>query len=120
MIVEDEHLIALSIAGLLEKNGYHVTGMHSKGEDVLSALEGSPIPDLFLIDVTLSGELNGIQTVRHIQDRLSTPVLFITGNESEKMDIEMDELNPDGIVYKPYVSTDLLTLIRATIGSSTN
>jgi DNA-binding response OmpR family regulator len=111
-IVEDEGLIALHLTEILENAGYRVADPAYSGEMLLNALEKSKKPNLILMDIGLSGALDGIETARQIRLRYSIPLIFITAYTSESMRVRMLEVAPDGVIIKPFVDTELLDIIR--------
>ena len=116
LVVEDEGLIALHLAELLEKAGYRIVDMVYSGEMVLQALEKSPEPDLIMMDIGLAGSLDGIETARLIRKRFSIPLIFVTAYTSDRTIERMREAAPDGVIIKPFLDTDLLALVRKAIG----
>jgi DNA-binding NarL/FixJ family response regulator len=58
-------------------------------------------PDILLIDVSLSGNVNGIQAAREIRSRLSSPIIFITGYSDKETMREIQDIEPAGWFVKP-------------------
>jgi two-component system, response regulator PdtaR len=115
LVVEDEGLIALHLMELLEKEGYRVTGLAYSGEMVLKSLEKSKKPDLILMDIGLAGSIDGIETARQIRQRYEIPLIFVTAYTSEGTFKRMQEVAPDGVIFKPFLDHDLLALIRKAV-----
>lgn len=111
LVVEDDGLIALYMTELLENNGY-IASTTSSGEMALQALENSPAPDLIMMDIGLSGSLDGIETLRQVRKHHSIPVVFITAYSSPGILERIREVEPDGYIIKPFLDKDLLNLIR--------
>ncbi|NQT24975.1 response regulator [candidate division KSB1 bacterium] len=65
LIVEDDVVIALDIQQKLETVGYHIMDTISSGEATLKYLENSQ-PDLILMDIMLSGKLDGSRQQRRL------------------------------------------------------
>ena len=63
LIVEDELIVALDIQKSIENDGYIVTGHTDNGKKAIQ-LAGDLHPDLVLIDISLEGEIDGIDS-RH-------------------------------------------------------
>src|SRR5262245_3499212 len=78
LIVEDEAPIADLISRCLSRSGYKITATVPSGEEALAEAARQP-PDLALMDVTLAGDLDGIQTAELIHARFDVPVVFLTG-----------------------------------------
>jgi CheY-like chemotaxis protein len=58
----------------LARLGYSVCGMVSSGEDAV-VKAGELKPDLILMDILLSGPMNGIEAARIIKENLSITVI---------------------------------------------
>jgi two-component system, response regulator PdtaR len=120
MVVEDEGLIALHLTEMLEKSGYRITGTCASGERALKAIEQFPCPDLILMDIGLAGAIDGIETARRIKQRFSVPIIFVTAYTSDTTLELMQEISPEGVIFKPFLDTDLLGIIRKAIKSHAN
>jgi CheY-like chemotaxis protein len=113
LVVEDEGLIALHMTEMLEKAGYRVTGPASSGEMVLSKFLIPPMPDLVLMDIALAGKLDGIETARQIRQQFpALRLIFVTAYSPERTLERLQDLEPDGIIVKPFEDTDLLSLMK--------
>ena len=66
LIVEDEPIVAMDIQSSLESLGYQVADAVATGELALECIEKHN-PDLVLMDISLKGSLDGMQTARLIQ-----------------------------------------------------
>ncbi len=77
MIVEDEALIAMFLANLLQDAGYEIVGPFSKVETGVKAAGTEAMIEAALLDVNL-----GRSTVFPVADRLAErniPIVFMTG-----------------------------------------
>jgi CheY-like chemotaxis protein len=79
IIVEDDFILAKVTQLQLVRFGYDVIAIYSSGEQTLQELERVN-PDLILMDIQLSGKLDGIQTVEAIRLQRQIPVIYVTGN----------------------------------------
>ena len=66
LIVEDEAIIALIIEKLLLSLGHEVCGTTASGEEALTQAEALK-PDLVLMDIRLSGEMDGIEAADQVE-----------------------------------------------------
>ena len=82
MIVEDEVIIASDLKVQLEGLGYEVTIAVTTGEEAIKFAESDP-PDLVLMDIILSGKMDGIDTADVIRSQYNIPVVFITAPTSQ-------------------------------------
>ena len=67
-ILEDEPLIAETIKTSLEKEGYEICGMADNVKEAAFDVETLQ-PDLILVDITLDGDLDGIDFVHHLKKK---------------------------------------------------
>lgn len=79
IIVEDDFILAKVTQLQLTRLGYEVLAIYSSGEQTLKTIDHHE-PDLLLMDIQLSGRLDGIQTVETIRKQNNVPVIYVTGN----------------------------------------
>ncbi|PIQ25183.1 response regulator [bacterium (Candidatus Blackallbacteria) CG17_big_fil_post_rev_8_21_14_2_50_48_46] len=79
MIAEDDFIISLFLETVLKEAGYPVLDLLSSGESVLKAIEAQK-PDCVLMDIGLSGKLNGVEVALILRQKYQVPVIFLTGN----------------------------------------
>ena len=77
LIVEDEAVFAMELEELLDQMGYSTTKVVSSGEAALRKIERQP-PDLVLMDIKLSGRIDGIETAEEIHEYLDIPIIYVT------------------------------------------
>lgn len=85
MIVEDNHNLRKALVdGMNALDGVNVISAYPSGEEVLAACL-SATPQAILMDVQLSGELNGIQTAVNIRREFPRlPVVFYSIQDDER------------------------------------
>jgi CheY-like chemotaxis protein len=115
LIVEDEMILALNAKLELEEAGYRVTGIAVSGEDALSMAERER-PDLVLVDITLSGKIDGIDAAKRMIDEFGIPVIYLTGNSDERTLELAKQTNPAGILQKPVEDYRLVSIIKNVLG----
>jgi CheY-like chemotaxis protein len=112
LIVEDEALIALQMAMTLGDAGHEVIGTKATGKDTLAALadaaaRGAPA-DLVLMDITLRGDMDGIETVRRIRElHGDLPVVYVTGQADPSTRARAQATRPAAYVVKPVQPDEL-------------
>lgn len=79
MIVEDDLILNLLYESYLEKLGFHAEGELVYGKTAIEVARQST-PDLILMDISLEGELDGIEAMQEIRKFSDVPVIYITGN----------------------------------------
>jgi two-component system cell cycle sensor histidine kinase/response regulator CckA len=114
LVVEDETLIALDIQDMLDGLGYDVCGLVTSGEQAIrKATEVGP--DLALMDIGLSGQMDGTQAAEQIQSRLGIPVVYLTAR-ADKATLERARLTqPSGYLLKPFGERELHMAIEVAL-----
>lgn len=80
LIVEDDMVLSLVHKTIAEMIGLNVLGSAISGEEAIEKVIKLR-PDLILMDVMLSDDLDGIDAVLQMREQnIDTPVIFITGN----------------------------------------
>jgi PAS domain S-box-containing protein len=112
MIVEDEIVTARSLQMTLKKLGYVVITIMSSGEQAVQKVENGERPDLVLMDISLQGKMDGIDTARIINTRFDIPVIYLTSNVSKLVYDKAKTTNPYGYLTKPFKKDELHTVIE--------
>lgn len=79
LIVEDDLLLSLLEEKLLHKMGYNVVGKVTSGEKAVMEFQKLK-PDFIIMDIALSGKLDGIEATKKIREYAEIPVVFVSGN----------------------------------------
>lgn len=112
LIVEDEQLIGLMLAENVNELGGTVTQVVSNGQAAIRAISSDP-PDAILMDISLDGVMDGIETARMINAKRDIPILFFTGYQDQRLLDRARAVRPVGIIDK----LDTTDNIRAAISS---
>ena len=125
LIAENDFNAALGIKQKVEDLGWEVTSMVSTALEAITRTEFDK-PDIILMDVLLSGALNGIEAAKIISYKNKIPVIYLC-NESNKSLLSINK--PDiqfAVIIKPVTRASLeeaITKIRISYNfqdSSTN
>ena len=111
LVVEDEVIVARTIASQLRQLGYIVTGTASSGK-VAIAKASETQPELILMDIILKGEMDGITTASLISEQLDVPVIFLTAYGDEDTLERAKITQPFGYIVKPFTIKDLRIAIE--------
>jgi two-component system, response regulator PdtaR len=105
LVVEDEPLIRLWVADVLEENGFSVMAAEN-ADAALRVLECRPDVKLVFTDVQMPGSVNGLELAREVHVRWPHVLLVLTSGRERPMRAEI----PDGgrFVTKPYSAEELL------------
>ncbi|HPW97849.1 MAG TPA: response regulator [Flavobacterium sp.] len=110
-ILEDEPLIAETIKTCLEKEGYIICGMADNVKEAIFDVEQMQ-PDLVLVDITLDGDLTGIDFVNFLKKKFDIPFIFLTSLSDSKTLEKVKETEPFGYIVKPFNEKTLKTNIE--------
>ncbi|WP_375492601.1 ATP-binding protein [uncultured Nostoc sp.] len=111
LVVEDEVIVARTIASQLSQLGYIVTGTASSGK-VAIAKASETQPELVLMDIILKGEMDGIATAIQIRQQLDVPVIYLTAYGDEHTLERAKITQPFGYIVKPFTTKDLRIAIE--------
>lgn len=111
MIVEDESIVSKNIDRHLRKMNYDVCALVTTGEEAIEkALELKP--HLVLMDIRLSGELDGVQAAQQIRKSLDIPIIFLTAYTDEETFQRAKITDPYAYILKPFDPSKLHTAIE--------
>lgn len=114
LIVEDEMIIAANISLLLASLGYEVTAIIPRGEEALSNIKQNQ-PDIVLMDISLKGDIDGIETVQVMQKLYDIPVIYLTANADDVNFNRAKTTHPYAFISKPFKKLDLQRAIELTV-----
>ncbi|GEM_PF-3197790 len=114
LIVEDEIIVAFAIEETLNNSHYQVMTSVESGEKAIKYLENEQV-DAVLMDIRLSGNLDGITTAQLIRDRFKIPVVFLTAYSDTKTLSRAKITEPYGYIVKPFKDQDLLCNLEIAI-----
>jgi hypothetical protein len=114
LIVEDEGVIALELAQDLRACGYEVAGTASEGEPALQ-LAAREQPDLALMDISLKGPIDGVETACRMREARDLPVVFLTAYGDPATLERAQQAGPYGYLIKPYRFEELRAVIETAL-----
>ncbi len=116
LVVEDERITVLHIRNILECAGYTIIDTASSGEEALDIITRNK-PDIILMDIMLDGEMDGIDTVGHIAEDYSIPIIYLTANTDIYVKERAMKTHPFGYLPKPIERDAMVNLIKEGLGS---
>jgi PAS domain S-box-containing protein len=111
LIVEDERIVAMDLAGTLTELGYAVAGMAARGEDAIEQAKRLN-PNLILMDVRLAGKMDGIQAAQSIREERDVPVVYLTAHSDNDTLQRAANASASGYLVKPFKSPELRCVIE--------
>jgi CheY-like chemotaxis protein len=100
LIVEDSPTVALLIEGGVKMLGYKVAGRADTGSAAI-AMARALLPDLVLMDISLVGDMDGIEAARAIREAPGTPIVFLTSETDSAILARAKTVEPHGYLLKP-------------------
>ena len=114
LVVDDERMLAETIAFNLEKEGFTVVTAHD-GEAAL-AQSKAHTPDLVVLDLMLP-RISGWEVCRALRQnpeyKLDSPILMLTARGEEADKVLGLELGADDYLVKPFGMRELVARVRA-------
>ncbi len=118
VIAEDDRDIRELIELILQEDGYS-TVASATGRAALDACRETPAPDLVLLDVSMPGELSGLEVCRRIRADETigeVPVMLLTALARES-DIKAGyAAGATDYLVKPFNPTELLRRVEDLLG----
>ena len=110
-IVEDEAIVANDIKETLKSLGYDVKGIAKSGEIALEKIKELK-PDLVLMDIHLSTQMDGVETAGKVHVLYNIPVIYLTAYADKALLDRAKVTEPYGYVIKPYDERELHSVIE--------
>ena len=114
MVVEDEVLIGLMLVRKLRAYGYEVDDVVTTGEESVERA-GRTRPSVVLMDVTLAGQMNGIQAAQKIKDKYGIPIIIFTGYNDRLIHDQLRHIDPVAILAKMDPISDIIAAIETAV-----
>jgi DNA-binding NarL/FixJ family response regulator len=99
---------------MLEENGFPVTGVAATGENAIDMAERDR-PNLILMDVRLSGDMDGIDAAARIQEAWNIPSIFLTGHSDQSLIERASRLHHLGYILKPINERQILAAVEMAV-----
>jgi signal transduction histidine kinase/DNA-binding response OmpR family regulator len=109
LVVEDEFFVATAIKKILSKD--YTTLVVSTGEEAVQQAVKT-CPALILMDIQLSGDMDGIEAADQINAQLDVPLLFLTAYTDNRLLQRAKTTGPYGYLFKPFKSQELLVAVE--------
>jgi two-component system response regulator CssR len=111
--VEDEKDLAEIIRKYLAREGYDAQ-VFNDGETAMQHINDSV--DLWILDIMLSGEINGYDLIKALKEKNSPASVIFTSARDQDLDKIMGlELGSDDYLAKPYSPRELILRVKAVL-----
>jgi CheY-like chemotaxis protein len=110
LVVEDEPIIRMTVASVIEEAGYAVLEA-GDADEAVRLLERRPDIGVVFSDIEMPGSMNGLALVHAVRERWPPVILILASGRVAPLAAEM----PSGTAFlrKPYPEADLLRLLAA-------
>lgn len=116
LVVDDEPKLVRLVREVLTATGFSVLAT-GRGDEAIEmvALEQ---PDLVLLDIVLTGEIEGYEVARRVREFSDVPIIMLTAKARESDVLRGFEAGTDDYITKPFNSKELLARVRAILKRS--
>ena len=101
LLVEDDNLLAKIAETRLRSLGYGLCGRATTAAEAMEIVVNYK-PDLVLMDITIKGDVDGIETADMIKRGFNIPVVYLTSHSDDALLKRAKATRPDGFITKPY------------------
>lgn len=117
LVVEDDPSIATVLEEILTGKDYSVR-VASTPTEALAAIDAQE-PELVLMDINLSSDIDGIETVKRFRaSHEDLPVCFITAFSDDETVNRAEQVGPLAYLVKPFEMADVLTMVNISLASA--
>jgi DNA-binding response OmpR family regulator len=116
LVVEDEPLISSYIAHVLREFAFPVSGCSSSGSEAI-ALADQRKPRLAVVDIQITGAMDGIEVAKTLRDRFGVPTIFLSGVKDGETIERARAVCSSEILRKPFLPSELLDAIENALSS---
>ena len=111
LIVEDEALVASYIEEVLAESGFCVAAVAASGPEALS-LAAESRPSVALVDIRLTGPIDGIELACQLRRRFAVPAIFLTGLIDADTTERARAAEPLGFLPKPFLPSQVFNVLQ--------
>jgi len=116
LVVEDEALVASLITEVLGESGFAVAGIAASGPEALS-LAAETNPALALVDIRLTGPIDGIELACLLREKFGVPAIFLSGLADPDTTERAAAAQPLGFLAKPFVPSRVFAAIERALAA---
>ena len=111
LVVDDERIVAQDIIECLEGMGCEICDTALSGAE---AIEKANVhrPDLVMMDITLQGEMDGVEAATAIRQRYDIPCVFLTAYSDPTILARAKACEPAGYIVKPFDEAGLRSTVE--------
>ena len=111
LVIEDLADLAVGLRDTLTALGYEVPAVLASGEEAVR-VAADLRPDLVIMDIGLSGELDGVDAATRIRADHDVPVIYLTARSSEEILQRAKATEPYAFLLKPFPEQELVSAVE--------
>jgi DNA-binding NarL/FixJ family response regulator len=113
-IVEDQYFVAMDCQQALEEAGFECSGLAANAERAVE-LAARDKPDLVLMDIRLSGAMDGVEAATRIYREQGIRCIFSSAHADPATRRRAEQAHPIGWLQKPYNPDHAVEAIKRAI-----
>jgi two-component SAPR family response regulator len=110
LIVEDQVVTALDIKSIIKNCGITRSKIISKGKKAIEYIDKTP-PTIAFLDIILADDVSGIEVAIKLKTK-NIPFIFISAFATERNYNIAKELNPLGMIRKPFPQRKIIQIVN--------
>lgn len=114
MVVEDNEDAVVLMRMILEEHEFEICGMFGTGEEAVHYVQ-ELAPDLILMDISLAGNIDGIEAAEQIIQLIDVPIIYLSAHADSKTLERAKITGPFGYIVKPVLAGNLYASIEMTL-----
>jgi CheY-like chemotaxis protein len=114
VVVEDERIVALHLRQQLTKLGYEVVGTAASSDRALGLITRLD-PDLVLMDISIEGDVDGVETAARIPPDLNIPIVYLTAHAEPSTLKRAQGTKPYAYLLKPFSERELEATLQMSL-----
>jgi CheY-like chemotaxis protein len=115
-LVEDDNVLARTTEWRIHKLGYKFAGRAASGKDAIEFISQQR-PDIVLMDISLRGAMDGVETADIITKSFDIPIIYLTADMDKETISRAKLTQPKGYLVKPFDDKDLMASIELAVRS---
>ena len=115
LVCSNDLTLALKIKIFLELKGFHVLDLISSGDDLIK-ITLNQYPSFIISDITLKGDLDGIEAISRLSGITKIPYIFVANSNENISLVQSYYLNPVKILMKPVDLNELYSFVNDSTG----
>lgn len=109
LVVEDEAIIRMDVAGQIEAEGYQVFEA-ANADEAIRLLTTTPSIRLIFTDIDMPGSMDGLKLAMAVRDRWPPVKIIVTSGQRI---VEITDIPNGGVFFsKPYKHDDIIGSMR--------